>query len=97
MVAEKLVKLINSFILESFYIDHQRPYQLTKTKLFQLKLLNCCLLLIDERDRDKLKLKQWHKSEYQTAHSFNAGNLQQEKLILNKLTSDSSCRDMSTN
>ena len=43
--------------LEPLYIDHKRLNLLTKTKLFQLKLLNFSLLLIDERDGDKLNLK----------------------------------------
>ena len=34
--------------------------------MFQLKLLNFSLLLIDERGGDKLKLEHWHKSGYRT-------------------------------
>ena len=51
-------------LLEPFYIDHKRLNKLTKTKLFQLNLLNFSLLLTDERGRYKLKLKHWHKSKY---------------------------------
>ena len=51
-------------IIESFYIDHKRLNYLTKTKLFQLNIINFSLLLIDERGRDRLKLKHWHKSKY---------------------------------
>ena len=67
---------VMSFSLEPLYIDHKRLNLLTETKLFQLKLLNFSLLLIDERGGDKLKLKHWHKSEYRTVKKFDAGNLQ---------------------
>ena len=37
-----------SFAVEPFYIDHKRLNLLTKTKLFQIKLLNFSLMLIDK-------------------------------------------------
>ena len=62
--------------VEPFYIHYKRLNKLTKTKVFQLKLLNFSLLLIEEKGRDKLELKHWQKSKYPTVYNFNAGNLQ---------------------
>ena len=73
-ILEFQIKML--LMIEPLYIDHKRLNLLTKTKLFQLKLLNFSLLLIDERGGDKLKLKHWHKSEYQTVKKFDPGNLQ---------------------
>ena len=66
MQQESLIKVQQLLIIEPFYIDHNRINLLTKTKLFQLKLLNFSSLLIDERGGNKVKLKHWHKSEYRT-------------------------------
>ena len=83
-------------LIEPFYIviDHKRLNQLTKIKLFQLKVLNFSLLLIDERGRNKQKFKYWQKSKYPTSM---LGISSEEKLISNKISSDCSFRDMSTN
>ena len=82
---------LNNFtlsILEPFYIDHKRLNLLTKTKLLQLKLLNFSLLLIDGRGGDKLKLKHWHKSEYQTVLTWMIVIYNRGKLIPNKTNCD---------
>ena len=86
------IKIFNILVVEPFYTDHKRLILLTKAKLFQLKLLNFSLLLIDKG----AGTKHWQKSEYQTVYNLIDCNLQQGKAISNKSSSDSSCRNMST-
>ena len=61
-----IFKLMCLYQLDRAILHGSKKIYLIKTKLFQLRVLYFSLLLIDERGRDKRKLKDWQKSEYPT-------------------------------